>query len=147
MTYTVFLDTGRRMAIYGVKTRAFPTIQEKRKLSQLVNCSGFIYNAKYTKQQYLLKSKHRFLGLTSEKIPQAYLQLDTCDTAFLNRCLPEISRNYIVIWLQATQRFLKGDAEIPQGRRRDSSRETQRFLKGDAEIPQGRRRDSSWLKI
>lgn len=100
--------------------RSWPTCHQKQILSQWMGCARLIYNGKCDEQEYFFKFKCRFPELTGEKIPvdQAYSQLKTESSKFLNECPSEILRNSAVIWYQAMQRFFKGLTGRPVRKRK-----------------------------
>lgn len=108
------------MGMCGIKMRAWPSSHQKQVLSQWMGCARLIYNGKCDEQEYFFKFKCRFPALTGEKVPvdQAYSQLKTESSKFLNECPSEILRNSAVIWYQAMQRFFKGVAGRPVRKRK-----------------------------
>ena len=110
------------MAMCGIKMRAWPSLNQKRVLSQWLGCARLIYNAKCEEQDYFFKFRCRFAALTGEVVPvdQAYSQFKTEISGFLSQCPSEVLRNSSVIWYQAMQRFFKGISGRPVKKKKEA---------------------------
>ena len=110
-----------RMALTGIKFRAYPTSRQKRALSQWMGCARFIYNAKCDDEQYYRTFLAHSLSLTGEKVPidQSYAQYKGEQTPWLNDCPSQILRNSATIWYQAYQRYRQGLAGRPKRKNKE----------------------------
>lgn len=104
------------MALTGIKFRAYPTSEQKRRLSQWMGCARFIYNAKCDDDKYYRTFLAHSLGLTGEQVPvdQSYSQYKSEITPWLKDCPSPILRNSAVIWYQAYQKYFQGLAGRPK---------------------------------
>ena len=104
------------MAICGVKFRAYPTIEQSRKLAQWIGCSRVIYNCKVDED---LENYKQFKD-TGQNTPvnQAFSHFKTQDRIWLKECPSQILRNSTVNWYTAKQRFFKKLAQNPTKKRK-----------------------------
>lgn len=104
------------MAMCGVKFRAYPTLEQSKKLAQWIGCSRVIYNGKVDEDQ----SNYRLFKETGQQIPvnQAFSHLKTEERIWLKECPSQILRNSAVNWFTAKQRFFKKLAQNPTKKRR-----------------------------
>jgi putative transposase len=131
------------MTMCGVKFRAYPTVEQSKKLSQWIGCARVIYNCKVEedKENYL-----RFKE-TGEKtlVNQSFAQFKTEERCWLKACPSQILRNSAVNWYISKQRFFKKLSANPTKKRKgdkDSvllTRELFSFQKSDnpdaAQVP------------
>ena len=104
------------MSQCGVKFKAYPTEEQKLKLSQWMGCSRFIYNSKCQEDEYFRTFRKHSLSLTGYNIPidQTYSQFKTELTSWLKDCPSQRLRNTSVRWYRAYQRYSQGVSSLPK---------------------------------
>lgn len=108
------------MALTGVKFRAYPTLEQKKTLSQWMGCARFVWNAKCEEQEYFYRFKSKFLPIkTYPPLDQTYSQFKSQELSpWLFDCPSVILRNTAYTWKNTFSGFLKGNCGKPNKKRK-----------------------------
>lgn len=95
----------------GIKLKAYPSPEQRLKLSQWMGCARFLYNAKCDENRYFRGFAAKFS--TYDKIPldRAYSQFNSEETSWLKDCPSEIRRNSVDQWHKAYWKYIKKEVK------------------------------------
>ncbi len=109
--------------LMGIKYKAYPTLEQKKILSQWMGCARYIWNAKCSEDRYLRGFARKFMPVgTYPPIDQAYSQYKDKElSSFLYDCPSQILRNSASNWFNTYKNFLKGICGRPKRKKKGST--------------------------
>lgn len=123
----------------GVRLKARPTLEQRKKLSQWMGCAKTIWNAKCEDERYHTQFARKYHPIgTYAPIDQSFAQYKHPElTPWLSDCPSQILRNSAVNWYKTYRKFIRGECGKPKRKQFDDSgslhltRELFQFIKGE----------------
>ncbi|HXW53647.1 MAG TPA: transposase [Myxococcota bacterium] len=108
------------MSVIGVKFRAYPSLEQRQRLSQWMGCTRVVWNAKCDEQEYFYRFKAKFCAITTKTpIDQSYSQFKNEETTpWLYNCPSVLLRNTMCTWKETFGKFLQGECGKPKKKRK-----------------------------